>query len=102
MQGAVRTCERCGGVAGRKVHLVVSDDKTSANLQSVQDLVDNQHVFMVVDDSALAFLPYRWLLDQDVPMIGGGFDGNYYGAPGNEKIISGSATGLLRPGSRRP
>jgi len=40
------------------------------------------------NDSAFAFLSYRWLLDHDVPLIGGGFDGNYYGAPGNEKVIS--------------
>jgi len=82
-----------GGVAGRKIDLVTTDDKTSANLQSVQDLVDNQHVFMVVNDSALAFLSYRWLLDNGVPMIGGGFDGNYYGAPGNENIISAFGNG---------
>ena len=43
---------------------------------------------MVINDSAFAFLSYRWLLDHDVPLIGGGFDGNYYGAPGNEKVIS--------------
>ena len=43
---------------------------------------------------------YRWLLDHDVPLIGGGFDGNYYGAPGNEKVIS--AFGNSPPVCRDP
>ena len=78
-----------GGVNGRKVDVVYVDDQTSAaNLTQAQDLVENQHVYLVVNDSPLAFLTYRWLLDHDVPLIGGGFDGNYYGAPGNEKVIS--------------
>ena len=53
-----------------------------------QSLVQNDHVYAVINDSAIVFLSYRWLLDHDVPLIGGGFDGNYYGAPGNEKVIS--------------
>ncbi len=77
-----------GGVNGRKVDVVYVDDQTTSNLPQAQSLVDNDHVFAVVNDSALAFLSYRWLLDHDVPLIGGGFDGNYYGAPGNEKVIS--------------
>ena len=46
--------------------------------QAQQDLVQNDHVYLVVNDSAIAYLSYRWLLDHDVPLIGGGFDGNYY------------------------
>ena len=45
-------------------------------------------MYLVINDSAFAFLAYRWLLDHDVPMIGGGFDGNYYYATGNENAIS--------------
>ena len=77
-----------GGVNGRKVDVLYVDDQTSANLQQAQQLVQNDHVYMVVNDSAIVFLSYRWLLDHDVPLIGGGFDGNYDGAPGNEKVIS--------------
>jgi len=50
--------------------------------------VQNENVYMIINDSAFAFLSYRWLLDHEIPLIGGGFDGNYYGAPGNEKVIS--------------
>jgi branched-chain amino acid transport system substrate-binding protein len=79
-----------GGVNGRKIQVMYADDQSSgANLTGAQDLVQNQHVFMIVNNSAFAFLTYRWLLDHDVPVIGGGYDGTYYGSPGNEKVISG-------------
>jgi branched-chain amino acid transport system substrate-binding protein len=78
-----------GGVNGRKLEVEYVDDASSAaNLTQAQSLVQNEHVYLVINDSAFAFLTYRWLLDHDVPFIGGGFDGNYYGAPGNEKVIS--------------
>ena len=78
-----------GGVNGRKIEVEYFDDQSSgANLTGAQDLVQNQHVFMIVNDSALAFGTYRWLLDNGVPLIGGGYDGTYYGTPGNEQIIS--------------
>jgi branched-chain amino acid transport system substrate-binding protein len=78
-----------GGVNGRKVEVEYFDDQSStANLTGAQDLVQNQHVFMIVNDSAFAFGTYRWLLDNGIPLIGGGYDGTYYGTPGNEQIIS--------------
>ena len=79
-----------GGVNGRKIEVEYFDDQSSgANLTGAQDLVQNKHVFMIVNDSAFGFLTYRWLLDHGVPLIGGGYDGTYYGDPGNENIISG-------------
>jgi branched-chain amino acid transport system substrate-binding protein len=78
-----------GGVKGRKIKLVAIDDKSGAgNLTAAQDLVNNQDAFVVVDDSAFAFLAYRFLLEQGVPMVGGGYDGDYYGRPGNETIFN--------------
>ena len=79
-----------GGVNGRKIDVSFVDDQSSgANKTGAQDLVQNQHVYMVINDSAFAFLTYQFLLDSGVPLIGGGYDGTYYGLPGNEKIISG-------------
>jgi ABC-type branched-subunit amino acid transport system substrate-binding protein len=79
-----------GGVNGRKIEVSYADDQSSgANKTAAQDLVQNQHVFMIINDSAFAFLTYQFLLDSGVPLIGGGYDGTYYGSPGNEKIISG-------------
>ncbi len=79
-----------GGVNGRKIEVVYGDDATNPGTHSTvaQDLVQNKHVFLVVNDSPLASLAYRYLRDSGVGVIDGGFAGNYYGDPGNEKIIS--------------
>jgi branched-chain amino acid transport system substrate-binding protein len=88
-----------GGVNGRKIKLEAIDDKsTAANLTAAQDLVQNRNVFTVIDNSAFAFLAWRYLKDQGVPMIGAGFDGSYYYQPGNENIISALGNGTPVPG----
>jgi len=79
-----------GGVNKRKINVQYVDDQSSGmNLTAAQDLVQNKHVFMIINDSAFAFGTYRWLLDHNVPSIGGGYDGTYYGESGNEGVISG-------------
>ncbi len=84
-----------GGVNGRKIEVVARDDASSGqNLTAAQDLVENQHVFAVVNESPFAFLSYRWLLDHNVPMIGNGADGTYYQQKGNEDILSSSGNSL--------
>jgi branched-chain amino acid transport system substrate-binding protein len=80
-----------GGVNGRKVEVEYADDQSSANTTVTQDLVQNKDVFMVVNNSSFAFTTYRWELSNGIPAIHGGFDGVYYGEPGNEGIVS--ATG---------
>jgi len=88
-----------GGVNGRKIDLIAIDDKSGAgNQTAAKDLVDNQNVFAVIDNSAFAFLTYRYLKDAGVPMIGGGFDGSYYYDAGNENIISALGNGTPVPG----
>ncbi|MET0627634.1 MAG: ABC transporter substrate-binding protein [Acidimicrobiia bacterium] len=77
-----------GGVNGRKLTYEFYDDGAVTNLQGVQDLVQNRGVFAVVNDSPFAYQGYKFLLDNDVPMVGGGFDGGEYGEPGNEDLIS--------------
>jgi branched-chain amino acid transport system substrate-binding protein len=88
-----------GGVNGRKIEVEYIDDKSGAgNLTAAKDLVENRDVFAVVDNSAFAFLAYRYLKDAGVPMIGGGFDGTYYYDKGNESIISASGDSTPVPG----
>ena len=87
-----------GGVNGRKIELEIIDDESSgANLTATQDLVQNRDVFAIVNNSSFAFLSYRYMLDQGVPMIGGGFDGTYYTQKGNEDIISALGSGTPVP-----
>jgi branched-chain amino acid transport system substrate-binding protein len=88
-----------GGVNGRKIKLETIDDTSSgANLTAAQDLVQNRNAFAVTDNSAFAFLSWRYLKDQGVPMIGAGFDGSYYYQQGNENIISPLGDGTPVPG----
>jgi branched-chain amino acid transport system substrate-binding protein len=85
----IKAQNAAGGVNGRTIKPVIVDDSGSTNnLQAAQSLVQNDKVFAVVNNSPFAFLGYRFLLQNDVPMVGGGFDGNEYGQPGNEKLIS--------------
>jgi len=78
-----------GGVNGRKIKAVIIDDASSAaNLTATQDLIQNRNAFIVVNNSAFAFLSYRYMLENHVPMVGGGYDGSYYGQPGNESLFS--------------
>jgi branched-chain amino acid transport system substrate-binding protein len=87
-----------GGVNGRKIVLEAVDDKSSgANLTAAKDLVENRKVFAVVNNSSFAFLSYRYLLDAGIPLIGGGFDGNYYSKKGNENIINAGGNGSPPP-----
>jgi branched-chain amino acid transport system substrate-binding protein len=87
-----------GGVNGRKIDLETVDDQSSgANLTAAQDLVKNRHAFAVVNNSPFAFLSYRYLLGAGVPLIGGGFDGNYYSQKGNENIIDAGGNGSPPP-----
>jgi branched-chain amino acid transport system substrate-binding protein len=85
-----------GGVNGRKIKTEIVDDSGQQNnLAGAQELVQSDNVFAVVNNSPFAYLAYRYLLDQGVPMIGGGYDGNEYGQPGNEQLIN--ATGNQSP-----
>jgi len=83
-----------GGVNGRTIKVVSKDDGSSAqNVQVTHDLVENDDVFAVVDQSPFAFLSYRYLLEQGVPMVGNGVDGTYYQQKGNEAILSSGGNG---------
>jgi branched-chain amino acid transport system substrate-binding protein len=78
-----------GGVNGRKINLITMDDKSAGdNLTETKDLIQNRDAFVIVNNSSFAFLSYRTMLENKVPMIGGGFDGDYYGKPGNESLFS--------------
>ena len=86
-----------GGVNGRKIDVTYLDDKFGDNLPAAQNLVQNENVFAVVDNSPAAYLAYRYLRDSNVPMVGGGFDGNYYSQKGNENIIDAGGNGSPPP-----
>ncbi len=85
-----------GGCDGRKITYVTRDDASGAgNLTAAKDLVENEDVFAIVNQSPFAFLTYRYLLENGVPMIGAGSDGTYYQQKGNENILSSGGNGVL-------
>ena len=90
LQGASRCVRtrRAASTAGRSTWSTSTTQSSAANLSRRRASCRTSTCSWSINDSAFAFLTYRWLLDHDVPLIGGGFDGNYYGAPGNEKVIS--------------
>jgi ABC-type branched-subunit amino acid transport system substrate-binding protein len=84
-----------GGVNGRKIEYEAVDDQSSGqNLTAAQDLVQNKHVFAVVNQSPFAFSSFRWLLDNGVPMIGAGSGGTYYSQRGYEDVLSTAGNSL--------
>jgi branched-chain amino acid transport system substrate-binding protein len=89
-----------GGVNGRKIEVVFEDDKSGAgNVTGTENLVDNEKVFAILNNSSFGFLGYRGAIDAGVPMIGGGFDGTYYSDPKNaDLVISMFGNGLAPPG----
>jgi branched-chain amino acid transport system substrate-binding protein len=98
-QARVDAQNAAGGVNGRKINIEAIDDQSgTGNTTAAKDLVENRDAFAVIDNSAFAFLTWRYLLDAGVPMIGGGFDGSYYYNAGNENIISGLGSGTPVPG----
>ena len=88
-QARIDRANAAGGVNGRKIEVEYRDDQSSAaNLTAAEDLVQNRKVFVVVNDSPFAFVSYKYLQSQGVPMVGGGYDGTYYGEKGNESVLS--------------
>jgi ABC-type branched-subunit amino acid transport system substrate-binding protein len=86
-----------GGVNGREIDMELVDDGATGNLPATQDLVQNRDVFAIVNNSSFAVASYRYMLEQGVPMIGGGFDGTYYTQKENADIISALGSGTPFP-----
>jgi branched-chain amino acid transport system substrate-binding protein len=78
-----------GGVFGRKINLVFQDGQSSAtlNLTAVQKIVLTSNPFVMVDDSYALSSSYRYLVQQKIPTVTGGYDGPEYADPGNEYLL---------------
>jgi ABC-type branched-subunit amino acid transport system substrate-binding protein len=95
-EARIKAQNAAGGCNGRKITYVTKDDASGAgNLTAAKDLVENEGVFAVVNQSPFAFLTFRYLLESGVPMIGAGSDGTYYQQKGNENILSSGGNGIL-------
>jgi branched-chain amino acid transport system substrate-binding protein len=70
-----------GGVNGHQIKLKVVDDQSTpqGNQLAAQVLVDNDHVFGVLDFSTLAFGGAKFLQENGIPVVGAGVDGPEWG-----------------------
>jgi branched-chain amino acid transport system substrate-binding protein len=79
-----------GGVNGRKLSYVISDttSTTSGALTAAQKLVQSDKVFAVISVSALFFAAEPYLLQQNVPVVGYGFDGPEWADKKNANLFA--------------
>ena len=70
-----------GGVNGHQIKLKVVDDQSTSggNALAAKVLVDQDHVFAVMDESTLAFGGAKFLQQQGIPVVGAGVDGPEWG-----------------------
>jgi branched-chain amino acid transport system substrate-binding protein len=79
-----------GGVNGHKIKLKVVDDQSSptGNQLAAQVLVDNDHVFAVLDLSVLAYGGTKFLQQNGIPVVGYGVDGPEWGEQPNSNMFT--------------
>ena len=92
-----------GGVNGRKLTLVTEDDQSSPTtvLSAAQKLVQQEGVFAVMEESAVFSSAYRYLQQQNVPVLSGrSIDGAEWGDPSVSNMIE--ARGATSPTAPPP
>jgi hypothetical protein len=84
--------------ARREAQLVVQDDQSSpaGALAATQVLVNQDHVFALIDASALFAAAYKYTVQNNVPVLGWG-DSTEFSDPGNRNLFAyfGSPTSNL-------
>ncbi|HLY81538.1 MAG TPA: ABC transporter substrate-binding protein, partial [Acidimicrobiales bacterium] len=82
-----------GGVNGRKITLAAVDDTSTpaGDLTASQTVVESKGAFVVMDNSPFNFGGYRYLVDNNIPTIGGGYDGPEWYMPGSPMLVTFSA-----------
>lgn len=85
-----------GGVFGRKLEVQVVDDQTSPNADQsgAQELV-SKGVFGLIGASPVLFVSARYLHDQGLPVVSGGYDGPEWGQQPYTNMFS--QTGNMAP-----
>ncbi|HLY82463.1 MAG TPA: ABC transporter substrate-binding protein, partial [Acidimicrobiales bacterium] len=83
-----------GGVNGRKLNLAAVDDTSTpgGDLTASQTVVESKGAFAVMDNSPYNFGGYRYLVDHNIPTIGGGYDGPEWYMPGSPMLVTFAAS----------
>lgn len=85
-----------GGVDGRKIKLAVGDDQSSPTdvLTVAQSLVQQDHVFSIMEETPFFGLVYPYLEQNDIPAVSG-FEndgGTEWSNPDTSDLVAGSGT----------
>lgn len=85
-----------GGVFGRKLSVETADDATSPaqDQTAAQDLV-SKNVFGIIGASPVLFISAKYLHDQGLPVVSGGYDGPEWGQQPYTNMFS--TTGNIGP-----
>jgi branched-chain amino acid transport system substrate-binding protein len=86
----VQMVNDAGGINGHKLSYVVADTTSTITgaQTAAQQLVQNDKVFAVVDDSAAFSGAETYLLQQGIPVAGGAFDGPEWNSPKNTNLFA--------------
>jgi branched-chain amino acid transport system substrate-binding protein len=78
-----------GGINGRKLQMVLADDAGSVNqnLTAAQSLA-SKNVFGIIAGTPFMFASYRYLQQQGIPVVGGGYDGPEWNQLPNTNMFS--------------
>lgn len=90
VQDRINKANATNEVPGVRFKTVVDDNQSTpaGELTAAQDLVQNKHVFGIIEADALGFSAYRFLVQEKVPVVAPGFDGPEYGDPANRNLFA--------------
>lgn len=82
-----------GGVDGQKIEYIMADTATTPTgaLTAAQKLVQNDHVFAIVENSSVFYGAEPYLLQNNIPVVGSAIDGPIWTDPKNTNLFA--ATG---------
>jgi branched-chain amino acid transport system substrate-binding protein len=80
---------KAGGINGQTITYAVGDTASTPNgaLTAAQKLVQSDKVFAIVEISALFYGAQAYLLKQNIPVVGGGFDSLLWTDPKNTNLF---------------
>jgi branched-chain amino acid transport system substrate-binding protein len=90
VQDRINKANATNEVPGVHFKTAVDDNQSTpaGELTAAHDLVQNKHVFGIIEADALGFSAYRYLVQQKVPVVAPGFDGPEYGDSANRNLFA--------------
>src|ERR1700722_3973833 len=95
VQAYVDAVNAAGGINGEKLNYVVGDTTSTPTgaLTAVQELVQRDHVFAIVENSSVFYGAEAYALKADAPVVVSAIDGPIWTDPKNTNLYS--AVGVL-------